>query len=996
MKHSFSIQQRVTLLVGGTFVALALMIGVAIYRSGRSAALTAAIEGVDRTSRELSNVLRATVSAYTDSAAQTASSAEVMAFLASPSAATETTLRQRLGRLAAGSPTLRVVELHTADGRLLFSTTDTIPPLAEPRVRELIGLIESPSLVAVGPLAQARDGASYEIVAVIKRPGNIRLGSAAYLVERRHTSLALAERARALIGGRAQLLIGNVRGDGWSDFGHSLDAAPPITPAKDTGFIWYTTKRSGRTLARATRIATTPWLFVVEYPADVIYGRVDRALGELAFTVVILLFVTFFAAWRIGQTLTRPLHELAKAAEAISAGDLSRRVSSVGDDEFGTVSSAFNRMADTLATTRNELNVRLMQLTQSESHYRALFDANPHAMWVYDVETLAFLAVNEATVRRYGYSMDEMLHMTIADMHPESGREAFLPHLANVRGNERYSHTARHMRKDGSEFDAEVTAQPLHFEGRRARIVLSTDISDRQQIEESLRLAQERLQRVVASVGAVIYELEVSNSDIRPRWISDALLPTLGYPPASAYEEGWWYNCLHPADRARFGQRTLFDRLHEGAIEYRFQHSDGTYRWIRDEQRVLRDKTGTPTSVIGALIDVTTNHQLQEQLLQSQKVEAVGRLAGGVAHDFNNLLTVILGECALVLNEPQSQDPTVKPSIEAIQKAAERATLLTRQLLTFARKNLTEPVSLSINDVVNDTSAMLNRLLGEDIRVKLSLDPVLGETLGDRGQMEQVLVNLSVNARDAMPQGGVLVIETSSFEVDENYAAPRPNLHPGSYVLLKVSDTGSGLSADAQEHLFEPFFTTKERGKGTGLGLATCYSIVRQCDGHIEIQSEEDVGTTVRIYLPAAERVMHHGTPTEKIAAFIGEETILLVEDEDVVRRVTARMLESLGYTVLQAEDGPTALALLDDYSGEIDLLMSDVVMPRMGGRELAEHVVKARPNISVLFASGYSDDVILNRQLLERDVVLLQKPFTTAALSAKIREALDRRMSQA
>jgi two-component system cell cycle sensor histidine kinase/response regulator CckA len=990
VKRPLSVQQRLSLLFGGTFVALILLVGVATVRVGRSAAISTATERVIASSSELTALMANSVRLYSDSAVALVNSAEVAAVVVTPNANTKQALGSRLGLVEKAMRPFLSVELRDATGQLLIATADSVPPVDSARITELIASVRPPVRVAVGPLTAIKDDGRYEIIARRKIGG-----APVYLIERWQSPIGSTAGIRKQIGKDARFLVGNARGDGWTDFHQPLATAPQIEARTDSGVSFYSREPVGESLARKSAIPGTPWMVLIEFPSAAIYARVNRVLRELGALVFFLVLGVIVVAWRIGKTFTRPLVELTAAAEAISAGILSRRVAVADGDEFGTVGAAFNRMADNLATARNELNVRLMQLTQSESHYRALFDSNPHAMWVYDIASLAFLAVNDSAVRRYGYSKDELLRMTLVDIRPADGLPAFWSLVKQAAGTDRHSHVVRHRRKDGTEMDVEVTSQSIVFDGHQARIVLATDISERIKMEDSLRLTRERFERVVASVGAVIYELDVSPTEIVPTWISDAALPTLGYDPIDTYDPGWWYRNLHPADRARLGQRTLADRLYDTAIEYRFMHKNGSYRWIRDEQRVTRDAAGKPLRVIGALIDVTTNHQLQEQLLQSQKVEAVGRLAGGVAHDFNNLLTVILGECSLALNEPLAQDPTIKPSIEAVQKAAERATLLTRQLLTFARKQLTEPVALSLNDVVHDTSAMLNRLIGEDILVNLNLEPALGDTLGDRGQIEQVLVNLSVNARDAMPSGGVLMIETSSFEADEDYAAPRPNLHVGSYVLLKVSDTGSGLSPDAQVHLFEPFFTTKERGKGTGLGLATCYSIVRQCDGHIEIQSEPGVGTTVRIYLPTADRHANRFAPIEKLTALIGEETILLVEDEDVVRRVTARMLESLGYTVLQAADGPSALTLLGAYDGTIDLLMSDVVMPRMGGRELAGHVVKSRPNISVLFASGYSDDVILNRQLLEGDVVLLQKPFTLASLSAKIREALERRMSR-
>jgi two-component system cell cycle sensor histidine kinase/response regulator CckA len=986
MRHrSRSIQQQLTLLFGGTFAVVFLMVGGTIYSAGRGAARLAASERLERVNRELVELLSLSLKAYGDSLTAIADSPELARWRQTPDSASTARVVARIAAPGDNAKTRLGVEVRDELGTLLMRSATSGSPLDATPVRELITALNSPDRVAVGPLTAVPDGATYQVIA-----RSTALSRPVYVIGSWHSSQDATIRIRALIDPQVRLLLGNRRGDAWTDFEHGLSRPFPLPGNPGASTFTAYDENGAKIIARARPVPNAPWFFVVEYSHDALYARVNEILVRLAVTLVVLILAIYVGSWWFSRRLTRPLDELSTVAGAISTGDLSRRVAVTGVADFDTVGASFNRMADSLAAARSELDVRMMQLAKTGARYQALFDSNPHSMWVYDIETLHFLAVNASAVARYGYSHDEFAEITLYDIRSDDSFPAFRQRIADLADAGRRAHVSRHRSKAGLAFDVEIISEPIVFEGRPARLVLANDISERQRIEESLRLTQERLQRVVTSVGAVIYELEVQPDQIELRWISDALMSTLGYPASAAYEAGWWSNNLHPNDGVHLGRRSLADRLHEGAIEYRFRHSNGTYRWIRDEQRILRDRDGKPTSVIGALIDVTSNHELQDQLLQSQKVEAVGRLAGGIAHDFNNLLTVILGECELVRLEPIARDVSVQPSIEAIHKAAGRATLLTRQLLTFARKQLTEPVVLSLNEVVNDTSAMLKRLLGEDITVTVRLEPALSETRGDRGQLEQVLVNLSVNARDAMPAGGVLTIETQNFVVDAEHAATRPNLRTGRYVLLRVSDTGPGFTAEAQRHLFEPFFTTKERGKGTGLGLATCYSIVRQCDGHIEMRSENGVGTTVLVYLPAATGSAERKSPTEAMTALVGDETVLLVEDEAVVRMVTARMLESLGYTVLAADSGASALQMLDRHSGTIDLLMSDVVMPAMGGRELAERVRQLRPNIKILFASGYSDDVILNRQLLDRYVVLVQKPFTVAVLSAKIREALD------
>jgi signal transduction histidine kinase len=377
----------------------------------------------------------------------------------------------------------------------------------------------------------------------------------------------------------------------------------------------------------------------------------------------------------------------------------------------------------------------------------------------------------------------------------------------------------------------------------------------------------------------------------------------------------------------------------------------------------------------------------QEQFAHSQRMEAVGRLAGGIAHDFNNLLTVILGETELAIKAPE-EDPTL--ALTEIRRAGERAAVLTRQLLAFSRRQLVEPTVFSVNEMVVDLEKMLGRLIGEDIQMVTRTAAELPTVRADRGQIEQVLVNLVVNARDAMPTGGRVTVETFTVRLDAAYAQSRADVVPGDYVMISVSDTGHGMNADVQSHLFEPFFTTKDRSKGTGLGLATSYGIVKQSGGHIAAYSEVGVGTTMRVYLPCVQLAPEIRTIKEDYLP-TGTETILLVEDDLPVRATAARILTGQGYQVIQAGDGASALAVLNGQGRPIQLMITDVVLPGMGGRELAEQVAALRPEIRILYVSGYTDDVILQHRLVERDVSLLQKPFTASSLASKVRDVLDR-----
>jgi PAS domain S-box-containing protein len=396
--------------------------------------------------------------------------------------------------------------------------------------------------------------------------------------------------------------------------------------------------------------------------------------------------------------------------------------------------------------------------------------------------------------------------------------------------------------------------------------------------------------------------------------------------------------------------------------------------------------------VICVVRDITAGKELEERLRQAQKMEAVGRLAGGVAHDFNNLLMVVLGYSKLLLERLDPGDPLHR-HVEEIRTAGERGSSLTRQLLTFSRKQVTQPTVLDLNTVVTSMNAMLQRLIGEDIELVTKPGQAIGRVCADPGQLEQVLMNLVVNARDAMPQGGRLTIETRAVELDEAYAREHGAIRPGPYVALVVRDTGCGMDAETQAHLFEPFFTTKGLGKGTGLGLATVYGIIVQSGGTIEVKSQPGLGTTLIVYLP----LVAADTPPIADAGGAGRpptgsETIMVVEDEAPVRRLIRDLLQRNGYTVLEASQGGEAIRLCKEYAGQIHLLLTDVVMPEMSGRELADQLSVGRPSIKVMLMSGYTDDVIVRRGVHEEGVPFLQKPFDPAVLVRAVREALDKR----
>lgn len=421
-----------------------------------------------------------------------------------------------------------------------------------------------------------------------------------------------------------------------------------------------------------------------------------------------------------------------------------------------------------------------------------------------------------------------------------------------------------------------------------------------------------------------------------------------------------------------------------------------------EKEYIRKDGSRVPILVGGALLDdpahpgvafvldITERKQLQQQLIQSQKMEAVGRLAGGIAHDFNNLLTAIFGYADL-LAEQLPEDSPARKDVEEIQKASQRAASLTGQLLAFSRRQVLQPVVLSLNDVVENVEKMLHRILGEDIELHTALAPELGNTRADAGQIEQMIMNLAVNARDAMPTGGKLTIETANVDLDAAYAAQHQPVIPGRFVMLAVSDTGIGMDDATKARIFEPFFTTKEAGKGTGLGLATVYGIVKQSGGYVWLYSEPGNGAAFKIYLPRVDA--QRDAPvvaSEPVGTVVGTETVLVAEDDPLLLPLTRELLTKLGYHVLEARGSAEALAVARGHRGDIHLLVSDVVMPRGGGFQLAQQLLAERPGLRVLYVSGYTDETVVRHGLLERGLNYLQKPFTSAVLARKVREVLD------
>jgi two-component system cell cycle sensor histidine kinase/response regulator CckA len=523
----------------------------------------------------------------------------------------------------------------------------------------------------------------------------------------------------------------------------------------------------------------------------------------------------------------------------------------------------------------------------------------------------------------------------------------------------------------------------------RSALEMRNSRAERAAAEAALRASEQRFRALVEHSWDAI---ALFGPDGAILYGSPATTRVLGYDLAEFVGRNA-LDLIHPEDRAAVVGRLTEAMANPGGrvdVAARVRHKDGSWRYL---EGVLTNLLDDPSvgGIVNNYRDATERRSLEQQVIQAQKMEAVGRLAGGVAHDFNNILTAIGGYTDLLLADLPLDDPR-RQDVDEIHRAADRAAALTQQLLAFSRRQVLQPKVIDLNALVSNVEKLLGRLIGEDVQLATALAHDVGRVRADPGQLEQVIVNLAVNARDAMPAGGKLTIETRNVDLDAAYAAEHRTVVPGPYVVIAVSDTGTGMSTETQSHIFEPFFTTKEVGKGTGLGLATVYGIVKQSGGSIWVYSELGHGTTIKVYLPRVDE------PPEPLAApglanperLRGTETILLVEDEPAVRAVARQILARQGYTVLEAPDGPAALAMFAG-GGRVDLILTDVVMPGMSGRTLADQLATRWPGVRVLYMSGYTDDAIVRHGMLEPGLAYLQKPFRPDALVRKVREVLNR-----
>lgn len=793
----------------------------------------------------------------------------------------------------------------------------------------------------------------------------------------------------------------------------------------------------------------------------------------------------------------------------------------MADDRFASIADALLRIQnarslDEAVRIARDAGRRSSDF-DSDGPFRHLFDQNPTPMWVYELGSLAFLEVNEAAVRNYGYSRAEFLGMRITDIRPREDVPKLPELTANRPPGLRYVGTWRHRLKSGAVIDVDISSATIEFGSRPAVLVVARDITQRAAVEAKLREVEGRFQALIQNAPFVTYVKDtegryvfynqesqrvfrigaqqhlgktirditiaafaatVDEMDRKVVATGEPMVAELRFPPGVEYEwalvikfpvrdetgkvvaiggfdidttkqkraelalatseaqrqateqrfrrifdlvqEGIWihvdgkvqfanpaaarlfgarspeeligmpvFNIIHPDDRERAIERTrnLREKLQPLPLtEMRILGLDGKVR-VGELQAAPFIQDGV-LHVISSGRDVTAQRDAESRLHQAQKMDAVGQLTGGVAHDFNNLLTVIIGALDL---DPQRVPPEMRPAIEQALRAAERGAALTHRLLAFSRQQMLVARRVDLNRLIGDMDELLRRTLGEHVEIDLKLADRLWPALADIGQVENSLLNLAINARDAMPEGGKLTIETGNVHLDDDYASSNAEVAPGDYVMMAVTDTGSGMPPEVLAHVFEPFFTTKDVGKGTGLGLSMIYGFAKQSGGHAKIYSEVGHGTTVRLYLPRLTNQSIGSSPAAAAASQEGGgETILVVEDNPDVRRLVLRQLRDLGYEVIEAANGPQALRILDD-GASIDLLFTDVVMPGgMTGRQLAEAAKARCPGLKTLFTSGYTEDSILRLGKLDPGVRLLSKPYRKHELATRIREALD------
>jgi PAS domain S-box-containing protein len=707
-------------------------------------------------------------------------------------------------------------------------------------------------------------------------------------------------------------------------------------------------------------------------------------------TIWLVVFcIAFPAVFALSRRLTSPITGLTNAADRMASGDLDTALPPAGVRELRSLSDSLDRM-------RQELKQQTETLQKSEARYRSLLSRLPIGVYRNTVGRSGhFLMANEAISKMFGYeSPEQFMQSNVSDLYVDPAEiESFSKQLL-AQGSVS-AVILRVKKKDGSPFWASVTARAVYDDQGKIKYFdgIIEDITERKRAQEALRVSEERYRSLVEATSDWIWEV---NEKGTYTYCSPKVKDLLGYKPEELIGKTP-FDLMPPEEARRISdifQRALLLQTAFDSVENVNLHKNGSH--------VVMETSGVPIFSVkdkfsgyrGIDRDITERKSLENKLRQAQKIESIGNLAGGVAHDFNNMLSIILGNLELIMEDLDKANP-IFANMHEIQMAAERSADLTRQLLAFARKQTIVPKLLDINETVEGILRMLRRLIGEDIDLAWLPKVNLWTVKVDPSQVDQVLTNLCVNARDSIEGVGKVTIETDNTNLDKESCRDHLGFIPGDYVMISVSDNGFGMDKETLNNIFEPFFSTKGF-KGTGLGLSTVYGIVKQNNGFINVYSELGKGTTVKIYLPRyIKKVSQPHMQGLEEPAEIGDETILLVEDEKAILRMTTIMLESLGYAVLAASSPTEAFSVSNSHPGEIDLLMTDVVMPEMSGPELAQNMLHLYPNLRCLFMSGYTANVIARHKVLNGGVHFLHKPFSKKDLATKVREAFDDAKSQ-
>jgi two-component system cell cycle sensor histidine kinase/response regulator CckA len=639
---------------------------------------------------------------------------------------------------------------------------------------------------------------------------------------------------------------------------------------------------------------------------------------------------------------------------------------------------------------RDARNLMVQALRQSEANSLFLFAHNPLPMWVFESKTLQIQQVNDAALRHYGYDRMEFLQMTATDLHPAEEVPKLLGNLRDSNPAEQHAGQWHHRKKDRSVIDVEMFMHKLEYSGRTAALVVAQDITERKR-------AEEERQKFFTLVEYCRDFIAVADLQDNVEYVNPAGRAMLGIAEGESLKGTHSLDYVVPADLSLM-RGTIMPAVRssghwEGELRFRHRQTGQSLPMDFVGFQVKDQKTGEPRFVATVSRDMSERRALEQQLQHAQKFEAIGQLAGGIAHDFNNVIGAILGWAELGEEQAASSNATLESYFKKIHSQCDRVTALVRQLLAFARRQILEPRNFSLNQTVHDVLNLLDKVIGKDIEIKTAVAEDLWAVRADPTQIEQVLMNLCINSRDAMPKGGRITIETHNALFSEEDCRRTVGLPPGRFAELRVSDTGTGMDAATRERIFEPFFTTKGTGKGTGLGLATVYGIVKQHNGFIQVESEPDQGSTFRIFLPVSETPVSGELRTPALddsPVRGGTETILLADDHDGVCEMAQSVLTAKGYHVLLAHDGEEAVEVFTAHGNHISLVLLDVIMPRKNGPEVFAAINALNPGVSVVFATGYSNETAALADLVERGVAVLRKPYSPAVLCRRVREVLD------